>query len=56
MRNQNEIHDSPNAITKGLWGNERATFYDPHDGGGPEYPDARKIIEDMIEELGNNFG
>jgi len=33
-----------------------ATFYDPHDGGGPEYPDARKIIEDMIEELGNNFG
>lgn len=34
-----------------------ATFYNPCAAdGGDDYPDALKVIEDMIEELGNNFG
>ena len=33
-----------------------ATFYDSFNGGQGEYPDARKIIEKMIDDLGDNFG
>lgn len=33
-----------------------STFYDPYEGSNEEYTKAEKIIKDIIEELGDNFG